>query len=313
MMMTKSQGNTAARALMLAVAMAAIALGAAPARADWQIFDHPDAVRTFPRGVDGKRIVGSYQPTADDYFRGFLYDGKTWTDLMFPGAKATEATGISGRNIVGFYSNDPIEQDWHGFVYDGKRWTSIDFPGAETTHAFGIDDHTVVGAYWDGRNDHGFVHDGKKWATLDYPGAIATFVSGAEHHRVAGDFLDTGSGGRSRGFLYDRGQWTVLDGGDTGDTYLWGLAGGIAVGTWDTPGGTSLVVASGYVYDVKRGKATLLAFPGAAVTEFRGTDGKTIAGFVVIGDSEWHGVLYRAGHGRGKADDSIVGSVMEDD
>ena len=61
---------------------------------------------TFPLGIDGTNIVGYYR-SSGAFTHGYLYNGSTYTTLDDPldttGSNA--ATGISGANIVGNFSN----------------------------------------------------------------------------------------------------------------------------------------------------------------------------------------------------------------
>ncbi|MBI5748715.1 MAG: hypothetical protein HZA00_06265 [Nitrospinae bacterium] len=69
-----------------------------------------------------------------------------FTSLDYPGSVYTEAYGISGVDIVGFYRDaDGIS---HGFFYDGITWTAINYPGATGTYATGISGGNIVGWYY---------------------------------------------------------------------------------------------------------------------------------------------------------------------
>jgi probable HAF family extracellular repeat protein len=101
-------------------------------------------------------------PTIDTA-EGFLYDGKNFSLIDFPGAFRTQAFGINNSGkIVGAYNTDQIPmpgQAFHGFLYDGTDFISIDFPDAFTTTAIGINNRgQIVGGYREASGtDHGFL------------------------------------------------------------------------------------------------------------------------------------------------------------
>ena len=284
----------------------AVAKSAEDVGAEWLILDHPNSVKTFPRGVSGNKIVGTYQPTVND-IRAFLYDGTTWADLSFPGALYTEATGISGKKIVGSYFTDPGAQSWHAFVHDGKTWKTLDYPGAVATHAFGIEGDNIVGYYFTGHADHGFLFDGKNWTTLDYPQATGSYVNGVSHGVMAGTFVASDF----RGFLYDGLGWTPLDAPGAGVTHCWGISGDLVAGTfWSGPPGEH-----GFLYDRAAATWTTLNFPGADATMPRGVDGKSVVGEFVA-DSNTHGFVCsltpdHSGHSA-RAEGWVVGTYPSD-
>jgi hypothetical protein len=66
---------------------------------------------------------------------GYLYNGSAFTNIIYPGASATQAFGVSGSNIVGSATVGGVGI---GFLYDGSTFTNIIYPGAILTNAFGI-------------------------------------------------------------------------------------------------------------------------------------------------------------------------------
>ena len=57
--------------------------------------------------------------------------------LDAPGATLTNAWGINGDQIVGYY-NDGVRD--HAFLYQAGGWTTLDAPGAELTEPQGIEE-----------------------------------------------------------------------------------------------------------------------------------------------------------------------------
>jgi len=79
------------------------------------------------------RIVGG--ATIGGIFRGFLYNGSTFTDIIYPGLTSTIANDIDGSNIVGSATIGGVTR---GFLYNGSTFTDIIYPGATSTSAQGI-------------------------------------------------------------------------------------------------------------------------------------------------------------------------------
>lgn len=88
---------------------------------------------TWANGVDGYKIVGAYEKGADlssleEYEHyGFLYDGRKYSIINFPGSEKTDAVGISGDNIVGTYQSGILTL---GFIATPKNsLKSMPLPG----------------------------------------------------------------------------------------------------------------------------------------------------------------------------------------
>lgn len=123
-----------------------------------------------PTGVSGNNVVGSYNN--GNNFEGFLYNitsqsyttlpfvpsgisgdnivggnllyslnTQTFTTLSVPGAAWTQATAISGNNIVGTSSLGD-------FLYNGSSYSILNLPGAPS----GISGNDIVGSYYDSNN-----------------------------------------------------------------------------------------------------------------------------------------------------------------
>ncbi len=138
-------------------------------------------------GISGNNIVGAYFDNpgpfgAEDLlWHGFVFDGSTYTTLDHPLAgntvnsgEGTHALGISGNNIVGYYT-DSSDTD-HSFLYDGSSFTSLEVPGAAigTTYASGISGNYIVGEFTDADGmEHGFL------TQVPEPSSIALLSLGA--------------------------------------------------------------------------------------------------------------------------------------
>jgi hypothetical protein len=137
--------------------------------ANWTIIDAPGASQTHVFGIDGSNIVGRYNDDSGWGYHGFLYnyEESTWTtfDTPWPYTYIFAATGISGGNIVGYYTKPTMEE--YGFLYDGVTWTTLDSPASyeSFTEAWGIDGSNIVGTYYDA-GYHGFIYTIPEPATL---------------------------------------------------------------------------------------------------------------------------------------------------
>lgn len=105
---------------------------------------------------------------------------ETYTSIDFPGALATDASGINSRGeIVGTYT-DP-NNGVHGFRLDHGTFSTIDYPEAVNTTAISINARgDIAGFFLDSTNHwHGFVLSEGSYFVQDHPGATTgTFTLG---------------------------------------------------------------------------------------------------------------------------------------
>ena len=96
----------------------------------------------------------------------------TYTQIDFPGAAVTEATGINkAGEIVGAYVD---ATGGHGFLLKGGTYTTIDYPGVQFSYAEGINDKgKIVGL----AEPIGYLYDvaTQTFTTVQYPGAAFTY------------------------------------------------------------------------------------------------------------------------------------------
>jgi len=102
-------------------------------------------------GISGSNVVGS------ENGQGFLYNGTTFSFLVYPSAFSTSPSSISGNVIVGIY-NFSSSGNRNGFLFDGSTYETINDPlGVKGTDVYGISGNTIVGDYYDSNNSvHGF-------------------------------------------------------------------------------------------------------------------------------------------------------------
>ena len=116
----------------------------------------------------------------------------TFTTLVVPGARFTDASGINNAGqVVGVFSDS--RGVFHGFINTGGTFTTLDVPGAGETDAFGINNAgQVVGFFGDSGGQHGFINTGSTFTTLDVPGASLTGADGINNAgQVVGGFSDS--------------------------------------------------------------------------------------------------------------------------
>src|SRR5262249_20607974 len=143
---------------------------------------------------------------------GFIYDGRSFTRLDYPGADATSAYKVNNAGqVVGYYRDSAFLP--HGFSYFGGRFTPIRFPGSidNTSAARGIDSRgDIVGAYdFTVEITHGFIYQDGQYRTLDTPFAQNTQVTEVNDFGQAVGFVsDDWFNGPILGFLLDRNGFT---------------------------------------------------------------------------------------------------------
>ncbi|HEY3278514.1 MAG TPA: hypothetical protein VGJ94_17995 [Syntrophorhabdaceae bacterium] len=132
---------------------------------------------SYPVGIEGEKIVGSYYDAG--VYRGFFYNGATFTALNYPGARTTSPEGISGNKIAGTYE-DSSGVD-HGFIYDGAAFTTLDCPGATSTALYSISGNKILG-----KCGQSFVYDGATFTTLAFPGSSYMNPTGISGSTIVG-------------------------------------------------------------------------------------------------------------------------------
>jgi hypothetical protein len=111
--------------------------------------NYPGASYTDPYDINDRgTIVGYYStlPNGSDFYRGFVFDGDSYTSIEYPGALWTFAQGINNMNvIVGSYSLD--RTTYSPFIYRDGAYISLDL-GPGSYDGMGInDDGDIVGNY----------------------------------------------------------------------------------------------------------------------------------------------------------------------
>jgi hypothetical protein len=137
---------------------------------------------------DGGEIVGSTGGS-----NGFATtDEVTYTEITFPSANTTGATGVNtAGEIVGYWQD--TQDQFHGFLLIGGQFTTFDFPLATGTSPQGVNDSGEIAGYFTDASSvtHGFILSGNAWAQVDVPGAQATYLSRIKNNgNITGYYVD---------------------------------------------------------------------------------------------------------------------------
>ena len=212
----------------------------------WTTLNYPGTVYgTHIQGISGNNVVGYYwnAPGYSTNGNGMLYNMTTQSYTSLPiggGAWAIDGsnvlygsgpfaavynittqmntmqfltpnnatlTGISGSNVVGWYTDNSGNS--HGFLstFNSTTWssssTTLDMPGVSGTRLWGIDGSTIVGRYEDASgNEHGILYNmtTQSWSTLDAPGSYYSWIWGISGNNLVGGYYDNNPG--EHGFVY---------------------------------------------------------------------------------------------------------------
>jgi hypothetical protein len=111
-------------------------------------FGSPTAGTDAPQDIEDGKIVGLVLGQGPRH--GFFYDGQTTLNLFHPnaGPLGTEATGVSGNRVVGYYyeRSPPVK---HSFIYERGEYRTYDVPASlgDDTEIRGIHGNKIVGYY----------------------------------------------------------------------------------------------------------------------------------------------------------------------
>jgi len=134
------------------------------------------------------QIVGSYVKSGLGV--GFVYDGTTYTDIIFPSATTTQCIDIYNGNIVGIRV---LSGQIRGFLYADGNFTSLESPvvGA-VSNARGIYSNLITGQYSFG-NLRGYLYDGLTYQIILPPGSNNTFAPRIDQNTIVGRFHSSAS------------------------------------------------------------------------------------------------------------------------
>jgi len=213
--------------------------------------------------------------------------GVTYTTLDPSGSTGTQATGISGNNVVGWYV-DGNSVD-HGFIYNNGTYTTLDPTGSLYTQALGVDGNNVVGTCYLNKAAglEGFLYNGGNYTTINPSGSTSTQALGVSGANVVGYYYDSNQ--VTHGFLYNGGVYTTIDPPGSTYTRATGVSGNNVVG-WYVDASE---VTHGFLYN--SGTYTTIDPAGTSGTEAYGVSSNSVVGWYVDGGNVDHGFLYKGG------------------
>jgi hypothetical protein len=195
----------------------------------------PGASAAYGFGInDAGHLVG--YTLGSSGFKGFLWDGNTYSDIAYPGASHTFTFGINASGTVaGSYQTSPTSVS--GFLLTGSVYQSLNVPGAKSTYLYGVNSAgTAAGTYISSTGEIvGFTGDGSTFSDIRVPGASQTYVRGINNiGDVVGNYID--SLGATQGFarLSNGTFWTFAVAGAL-RTYVMGINDSRAVAGYFMP------------------------------------------------------------------------------
>ena len=225
------------------------------------------------------QIVGSY--TKGGLGVGFVYDGTTYTDIIFPSATTTQCIDIYNGNIVGIRV---LSGQIRGFLYENGNFTSLESPNVGAiSSARGIYSNLITGQYQFG-NQRGYLYDGLTYQIILPPGSNNTFAPRIDQNTIVGRF-QTSADTSNRGFITttDLSSYTTFTvpgaiATDAKGTLLTGVHNDIIIGFYfNSSGGTTS-------FSLLGGNRTDFNYPGSIETRFVGIYENFIVGQY---DSGW--------------------------
>lgn len=175
--------------------------------------DHPDAAA--PSGTNASDInnsgmvVGYYRDINGDVYRGFSFNGGTFTTYYVPGSLGTLVDGVNDAGtLVGYYYDGAYRM--HGFIFQSGTYTTLDYPGAGHTIPADINNMgVIVGNWWNGSAYRGFIYNNGVFTAIDIPGASSTFVEGINDAGImVGRYSDANG---DHGFSLVNGVFSSID------------------------------------------------------------------------------------------------------
>jgi probable HAF family extracellular repeat protein len=201
----------------------------------------------------------------------------TYTQLDYPGARSTSASGVNLRgDIVGFYTDQANKT--HGFLFSRGNFTTIDYPGAVATQALGINPQgDIVGAQGSnlnigqaGGDIHGFLlrAGASMPEPINYPGHLNTIAQRINASgQIFGCYHDRDNMGSMYGVLLSNGIYRALDGTEDGVNVAASMNngaspdGGVIAGLY-----TDMMTNQGRGYVLSGGVFTPFDVPGSTAT-----------------------------------------------
>ena len=256
------------------------------------------SLSTIVAGKSNLGWYGAYGERQTGRARGFIYDGKSLTNIDFPSqtntwVRAMTSTGLvvgaygsSGENYFtlrnGVYSRFSLpgySNAWilgaygdtiygglydgvimKGFIHENGSTRLIVYPGAYSTRLQAASEGKVVGAFQMSQSGayQQFYYDGATFNVIAKPGALQTTLNAVGQGKIGGTYYD--DSWKSHGFVYDGVNYTTVDPpGQTADNFVTGISSSGVVGTYyDSPTGFD---ARKYSYEREGDLTRVIAVP----------------------------------------------------
>ncbi len=241
------------------------------------------------RGVNSKGAYAGWYWGVDGFPSGYLAVPQAFnlTAVKLPNSKSSFLNGVNNANVgVGSYVDSSGAQ--HGLMATLTTIKAIDDPKGPTVCYAINSGNVVVGDYFDsGGNPHGFQYSNGTFSDIPGPSdALSSDATGINDAGVVvGDYF-SGNDRTHHGFIYQNGQYTVVDVPAALATFSGGInKSGLATFSWiDFDGYRQSSLYNGSTF-------TLINVPGAAITQAQGINS---AGNIVFFWSDPYGVGHAA-------------------
>ena len=178
------------------------------------LIDYPGGIANQnPFGInDGGKMVGVVI-LSDGSFKGYELSGKTFKDIVYPGAAGSAAYGINKTGlVVGVYCSDAACDMEHGFSLSGRTYTAIDFPGGINTNPNSVNNAGDIAGFYQTPDfvAHAFMLHQGVYTSIDVPGATLTIAFGINNlGTIVGGYSTPD--GIGHGFILENGVFTTVD------------------------------------------------------------------------------------------------------
>ena len=270
--------------------------------------DVPGAFQTLPQGINASGVIvgayfsGSGCPSAPCVVKGFIYNGTSFTTVVYHNAAGTEAVntqlrgiGPSGEIVGSYRMPGEAAVNVHGFILTtAGEFISADYPGHTNTIPQRIlPDGTILGCYHD--NDtmgsmFGFLVRKGDFSPIDISRSMHNGAT-PSGNTIVGLFTDMDAG-KARAYVIEDGVFTPFDAPNSSGTQAWDInPSGTIVGIFtddDAP-----FAAHGFVLD--RGQYTTINYPGSAYTDTFGINaaGDIVGKYRLTSTGPFHGYVAR--------------------
>jgi uncharacterized membrane protein len=241
---------------------------------------------------DSGKIVGFYN-LPDGSAKGYQLSGRTFKDVIYPGAFITVPYGINKSGmIVGAYCVSQACDDTHGFTLKGTTYATLDFPGGTNNSVNGANAAgDIVGIYQTPDYVfHGYLLHRGVFTSFDGPGAgYLTWPAAINKQGTIVGFVQDPLD-NDHGFIVQNGAITPFDYPGASSTQLNGIN-----DSGDILGGytTDNVVWHGFVLSGGNYTVFDIPFPGTSNTAPYGINNKRqiVGGY----GGEGNGTFYQFG------------------